>query len=234
MGETNFNPKPCLGLTEQSSNEEICRAAFQFIREVGYMIIGTTALDGKTPTARGLEVQALDQNGNLFIGVAKGKPVYYELKQQPLLVGVIVRMTVKRLSASVRLSAHVTELEPVEYPAIYERYWELNPGTKALYRKDLDMFRIFQLDYGDGEIFHLPEDDEVCRVRFSFGGAEKRPWAYEIDEDTCIGCGTCKELCMEDVIHQTERGTYRIDHFSCLECGRCEMNCPVSAIRRGF
>lgn len=229
-----FNPEPCLGLTEKSSNEEVKRAAFQFVKEVGYMIVGTTAMDGRTPTARGLELHQLDEQENFYIGVAKGKPVYYELKQNPYMVGTLVRETVKRLSASVRISAHVVEIDPEERPEIYSRYWELNPGTKALYHKDLDMFRIFLLDEGEGEIFHLPEDDIVCRLRFSFGGGEKRPWAYEIDQEKCVGCGTCEEVCMEDVIYPTEDGKYRIHHFGCLECGRCAMNCPNQAISRGF
>lgn len=229
-----FNPKPCLGLTEKNTNEEIKNAAFQLVKEVGYMIIGTTSLDGRTPTARGLEVHQLDDSGDFFIGLAKGKPVYYELQKNPYIVGVIVRETVKRLSASVRISAHVRELPPEENQEIYKRYWELNPGTKALYHKDLDMFRIFVLDRGDGEIFHLPEDDEVCRLRFSFGGASKRPWAYEIDQEKCVGCGTCEEVCMEDVIFPNEEGKYFIHHFGCLECGRCAMNCPNDAIAKGF
>ena len=146
---SDFNPAPALGLTEESSNEEIKKAAFQFVHEVGYMVFGTTAIDGKMPTARGLEVHYLDDEGNFYIGIAKGKPVYYELQKNPYLVGTIIRDTVKRLSASVRLNAHVTEIDPEEHPEIYAKYWELNPGTKALYRKDLDMFRIFILDSGE-------------------------------------------------------------------------------------
>lgn len=227
---SDFNPAPALGLTEESSNEEIKNAAFQFVHEVGYMVFGTTAIDGKMPTARGLEVHYLDDAGNFYIGIAKGKPVYYELQKSPYVVGTIIRDTVKRLSASVRLSAHVTEIDPEKHPEIYTRYWDLNPGTKALYRKDLDMFRIFILDSGEGEIFHLPDDDIVCRLRFCFGGAKVRPWAYVIDQERCVGCGTCEEACMEDVIHPTADGKYEIKHFGCLECGRCAMNCPNDAI----
>lgn len=226
---SDFNPAPALGLTMESSNEEIKKTAFEFVHEVGYMIIGTTAMDGKTPTSRGLEVHYLDDEENFYLGVAKGKPVYYELEKNPYIVGNIVRLTVKRLSAAVRISAHVSLIDPEEHPEIYDRYWELNPGTKALYKKDLDMFRIFKLDSGDGEVFHLPEDDELCRVRFSFGDAEKRPWAYEIS-DRCVGCGICEEECMEGVIHQKDDGLYEIDYFGCLECGRCCMHCPNDAI----
>lgn len=227
---SDFDPAPALGLTEESSNEEIKNAAFQFVHEVGYMVFGTTAIDGKMPTARGLEVHYLDDAGNFYIGIAKGKHVYYELQKNPYVVGTIIRDTVKRLSASVRLSAHVTEVDPEKHPEIYTKYWELNPGTKALYRKDLDMFRIFILDSGEGEIFHLPDDDIVCRLRFCFGGACVRPWAYVIAQERCVGCGTCEEACMEDVIHPTADGKYEIKHFGCLECGRCAMNCPNDAI----
>lgn len=225
-----YNPLPALGLTLNSSNEDIKRAAFQFIHEVGYMVIGTTSMDGVTPTSRGLELHSLDDRENLYLGVAKGKPVYFELKKQPLLTGVIIRNTVKRLSASVRISAHVTEVDPETSPEIYEKYWEINPGTKALYRKDLNMFRIFLLDKGEGEVFHLPNDDEVCRVRFGFGGEKPRPWAYEIDREKCIACGYCAGACMEAVIKQGEEGVYEIDHFGCLECGRCYMKCPNDAV----
>lgn len=224
-----FDPAPALGLTRDSTNREICKTAFDFVQQVGYMVIGTTALDGVTPTSRGLELHKLDDSGLFYLGVAKGKPVYFELMQHPFLVGTLVRTTVKRLSASVRISAHVTPVDPIERPDLYQRYWELNPGTKALYHKDLDMFRLFLLDRGEGEVFHLPEDDVVCRLRFSFGGAEPRPWAFEITE-RCVGCGACAQACMEEVIHKREDGRFHIDHFGCLECGRCYFTCPHGAI----
>lgn len=221
---------PVLTLKTEDSNEKICRTAFDFVHDVGYMVFASTALDGKTPTARGLEVHYLDESGRLYLGVAKGKPCYLEWQRYPYLTGVIIRDTVRRLSVSVRISAHLTEIDPARQPEIYERYWQLNPGTKALYRKDLSMFRIFLLDRGEGEVFHLPADDEVRRVRFAFGQQEIRPWAYEIDPERCVGCGVCAEACMEDVIAPDEAGIYRIDHFGCLECGRCYMNCPNGAI----
>lgn len=226
---SSFNPLPAFGLTEDSSNADKKRAAFDFIHEIGYMIIGTTAMDGKSPTARGLELHYLDGEDYFYLGVAKGKPVCHELMRYPYLVGCVTQMTVKDLAMAVRLNAHVTPVRPEDAPAVYEEYWRLNPGTKALYRKDLDLFRIFRLDSGEGEIFHLPEEDEIARVRFTFGGASPRPWAYEIS-GRCVGCGVCAEACMRAVIHPNEHGTFYIDHFGCLECGRCHMLCPNGAI----
>lgn len=224
-----YNPAPALGMTLDTPNDQVKQTAFQFAVDVGYMIFATISLDGTAPTARGLEVHYLDNEGNLYLGVAKGKPCYFEFQKNPWTTGVIVRETVGRLSASVRITTHLTEVDPAREPEIYQRYWEQNPGTKALYRKDLDMFRIFRFDRGEGEIFHLPEPDVTCRVRFSFGGESPRPWAYTIDKERCVGCGVCQEACMENVIHPGADGTYEIDHFMCLECGRCAMHCPTGA-----
>lgn len=225
-----FNPPPVFGLTIQNTNEEIRQKAFQFVHEIGYMIFATISCNEQIPSARGLEVHYLDESTNFYIGMGKGKPVFYDLLQCPYITGCITKMTDKDLALSVRIIAHVKLILPDQRPDIYEKYWELNPGTKALYRKDLDMFRIFCLDAGEGEIFHLPDDDEISRIRFSFGAGKKRQWAYTITQ-ACIGCGSCAEQCMRNVIHCNENGKYEIDYQGCLECGRCYLTCPNHAIR---
>lgn len=224
-----FNPLPAFGLRADSPNEEKRRKAFEFVKDIGYMIVSTISTDGKTPSARGLELHILDDSEKFYIGMGKGKPVFYELEKNPYVTGCVTRMTDKDLALCVRLSGHVSLVNPKENPEIYNRYWELNPGTKALYKKDLDMFRIFCLDAGDGEIFHLPDADEISRVRFFFGEGKPRPWAYRITEN-CVGCGVCEQECMRGIIHKTDRGNYEIDYQGCLECGRCYMKCPNRAI----
>ncbi len=176
----------------------------------------------------------MDDSQTLYIGMSPGKPVYYEIKRHPYVCGVVVRLTHGRLSESVRIRAHLTEIDPEQQPEIYERYWELNPGTAELYRKDLERFRIFMLDRGTGRTFHMSCNDVVDNTRFTFGGEEQSPWAwaYEIDEEQCVGCGTCASLCTQDVISPTGNGKYRIDHYHCLECGRCADVCPQKAVRR--
>lgn len=216
-------------LTPTSTNEEVKHSAFKFVHDIGYMVFATVGLNGN-PAARGLEVHYLDDTETFYIGMAPGKPVYHEIKNNPHVCGVSVAMTSQNLAVSVRINAHVTEVDPKMYPDIYQRYWELNPGTYALYIKDLERFRIFKLDCGEGEVFFMPEDDVIHKNRFSFGGENIRAWAYVIDEDKCLGCGLCSELCMENVIHPTKNGKYRIEHFGCLECGRCLEYCPNDAI----
>jgi len=53
----------------------------------------------------------------------------------------------------------------------------------------------------------------------------------ELDQDRCIGCGRCLEVCPHQVF-QLEAKLARIDdRDACMECGACAGNCPVRAIR---
>ena len=222
-----YDPPEALGLTDRSTNEEIRKAAFDFAHDVGYMMFATITEDGQTPTSRGIEVHYLDDEGNLYIGISKGKPFYDEILKHPYVTGAIARLTSGRLSISVRISARV---KPVDDPKLMERYWELNPGTKSLYRKDLENFKLFILEKGDGEIFHVPFPDSVARVRFGFGGESPRPWRYNI-ADNCTGCGQCVNICLTGVL-TVEGGKAVIHHRGCLECGKCYDSCPNGAVQK--
>lgn len=212
---------PCLGLTPDSSNEEICRAAFAFALKAGYMSFATTAVDGQTPTIRALEVHDLDGTGWLYVGASRGKHFYDELERCPKVSALVVDTIAVRISA---------QLEKVSDPALYRRYWELNPGTKKMYHKDLSNFQLYRFASGEGEVFHVYKDDAIARVRFSFGEASPRPWSYEVGE-SCIGCGACVQACMMDTIVMTEHRA-QIQHYGCNECGICFATCPVKAIRK--
>ena len=212
---------PALGLTADSSNEDILRAAFDFAHSIGYMTFATTAVDGKTPTIRALEVHYLDDSGSLYVGASRGKHFYDEVELHPVVSAMAVNVVAVRVTA---------RLEKVSDKLLYERYWELNQGTKKMYHKDLSNFQLYRFAAGDGEVFHVYEDDAIARVRFAFGGASPRPWSYEIGE-ACTGCGTCVERCMMDTIHMA-RGRAEIQHYGCNECGICFHSCPVHAIRK--
>lgn len=214
-----------LGLTVHSTNDEIRDRVFQFVTELGTLMVATVTVDGKTPTIRALEVHRLDEEGNLYIGISHGKPGYQELRHDPHISAGATFLTCGKLGAGLRISA---EVEEVEDEAIYARYWKQNPGTTKLYRKGPENFRIFRLKCGDGEIFDLCEDDKTLRFRFGFGGCDARPWRYTVN-DSCVGCGLCAERCMKAVI-SVETGKAVIDHSGCLECGLCYEACPNGAI----
>lgn len=54
--------------------------------------------------------------------------------------------------------------------------------------------------------------------------------AYVINEDTCIGCGSCEGVCPVSCISATDEGKYTIEEDTCISCGACAGVCPVDAI----
>jgi len=53
--------------------------------------------------------------------------------------------------------------------------------------------------------------------------------AYQIDANTCVGCGACASSCPISAIEQKE-DKYIISPDICAGCGACESACPVNAI----
>ena len=67
-----------------------------------------------------------------------------------------------------------------------------------------------------------------------------------IDQDKCIKCGKCKDVCGYnaiivqerpcaaacgmDAIHSDVNGKAEIDYEKCVSCGQCLVNCPFGAI----
>ncbi len=56
--------------------------------------------------------------------------------------------------------------------------------------------------------------------------------AYTINEETCVTCGRCIEVCPVDAISSGEN-TYVIDPEKCISCSECAKICPVDAISEG-
>lgn len=50
----------------------------------------------------------------------------------------------------------------------------------------------------------------------------------QVDEDLCIGCGTCVERCQFDAL--TLDGVVVVDKMRCVGCGVCVITCPVDAL----
>jgi MinD superfamily P-loop ATPase len=49
-----------------------------------------------------------------------------------------------------------------------------------------------------------------------------------IDQDKCIKCGKCKNICRFYAIEENDE--YKVNQFLCEGCGACELVCPVDAI----
>jgi len=52
----------------------------------------------------------------------------------------------------------------------------------------------------------------------------------QLQEDRCIGCGMCLEVCPREVFEMKGRGVRIRDRDACMECGACSRNCPTEAI----
>ena len=47
--------------------------------------------------------------------------------------------------------------------------------------------------------------------------------------DACDNCGTCKESCPSEAIHEAE-SAHLINEEECIDCGACVSECPNEAI----
>ena len=52
----------------------------------------------------------------------------------------------------------------------------------------------------------------------------------QMDEQKCIGCGMCLEVCPHAVFTLENKKARIVDRDLCMECGACARNCPVEAI----
>jgi NAD-dependent dihydropyrimidine dehydrogenase PreA subunit len=53
----------------------------------------------------------------------------------------------------------------------------------------------------------------------------------KLDEEKCIGCGACVEVCPHAVIGINGANRAWIqDMDACMECGACSRNCPTEAV----
>jgi len=51
-----------------------------------------------------------------------------------------------------------------------------------------------------------------------------------IDQESCVSCNRCFEVCRFDAI-KVDNGKYTVDDISCEGCGYCPRVCPVDAIK---
>lgn len=53
-----------------------------------------------------------------------------------------------------------------------------------------------------------------------------------IDDETCVSCGVCFDVCSEDVFGEMEQYPVRPKYpDECWHCGACVIDCPTQAIK---
>lgn len=53
-----------------------------------------------------------------------------------------------------------------------------------------------------------------------------------IDKNKCLNCGTCSEICPEDILALGDDETPKVAYPNeCWHCSACVIDCPVEAIK---
>lgn len=214
--------KALFGLTEESSDEERRRITFEAAAKTRTLSVTTISPDRRVAHARILSFYLLS-DGNLYTGTAKGKAVYDDLMANPRVTLTGAFYEEERLRA---YGIHITgTLVKATDQEMIDEYWRINPGTKQMYIKGLELFEVLKLESGNGEFQHVYTAGHIARLRFGFGGESAEPARYSIGPQ-CVGCGVCQEACLTGTIRLGPEGYY-IRSVDCLGCGKCREVCPV-------
>jgi NADH:ubiquinone oxidoreductase subunit F (NADH-binding)/(2Fe-2S) ferredoxin/Pyruvate/2-oxoacid:ferredoxin oxidoreductase delta subunit len=54
---------------------------------------------------------------------------------------------------------------------------------------------------------------------------------YQIDPETCTGCGLCRRACPQKAISGKNKETHSLDQSLCIKCGICYNECKFNAIK---
>jgi NADH-quinone oxidoreductase subunit F len=92
-------------------------------------------------------------------------------------------------------------------------------GTSAA-NPVLSTIRYFREEY-DAHIRDKKCPSGVCKPLFY----------YEIDAETCTGCGLCKTKCPVKAISGEKKKTHVIDQSICIKCMECYKNCKFRSVK---
>jgi NADH-quinone oxidoreductase subunit F len=75
------------------------------------------------------------------------------------------------------------------------------------------------------------EYEAHIRERKCPAGVCKPLFHYEIDPDTCTGCGVCLKRCPAGAVTGEKKKAHRIHQEACIKCMECYRNCKFDSIR---
>ena len=195
------------------------------VNEIHTTIVATVDDEG-LPVTAAIDMMDSDDNSLYFL-TAKGKGFYDRLKKRGFLALTAIKGQNTMSSVAVSVRGKVRELGYERIPALFDT----NPYMHQIYPTEEAMhaLTVFQVYEGTGEWFDLSKKP-IERASFTFGGAQEKKEGFFIT-DTCIGCGSCLQVCPQNCI-STSSIPFRLEQEHCLHCGNCMKVCPVGAVQK--
>lgn len=195
-------------------------------KDIHTVIIATVDKTGQ-PYTCAIDMMLLE-NQYLYFITARGKAFYQRLMENPQIALTGIKGDDTMSSVAISLQGKVKNIRHEKLDEIFE----LNSYMKTIYPDppSRDILEVFQIAECSGEYFDLGQKP-IIRESFSVN-KEVRLEGYFVKEG-CIGYKLCYRVCPQKCIDITKK-TVVIQEDHCLHCGKCAEICPKQVIQRGI
>ena len=119
------------------------------------------------------------------------------------------------------------EVEPVKDDEVAKLPTRIIEKTRAMPRSREQILSVDSRLGGFDEVTSGLIEDQA--VREALRCLHCNLGAY-LDQERCIACGACVEVCPLEIPSKGEDGKVDVDIFECQACGTCAAECPVQAV----
>lgn len=192
----------------------------KMVEEFHSATVATIGADGH-PQTRVIDMMLWDDKGVYFL-TAKGKEFYRQIMEQQF-----IAVSATKGKAAVSLRGKVKNIGSERLDEIFEK----NVYMQEIYpddtRKALEVFCVYE---AGGEYFDIGNPSHVVRDSFVIGYTETKQTGYFVGQG-CIGCKLCYSVCSQKCIDISSKPVV-IDQNCCLHCGQCAEICPKKVIEK--
>lgn len=197
--------------------EKNVKSILQILKNDIHSTTVATVSDDFKPEVRTIDIMLADENTIYFI-TARGKNFYERLINQKY-----VAINGVKNGIGITIKGNV-ETAPKE---LLEKVFEENIYLKDIYPEGTrDILEVFCIRNGQGEYIDL-NITPFYRQVFTLGDYKVKRNYYQINKN-CIKCDTCVEKCPTSCILKTQQ--YEIQQNTCVHCGTCKTVCRFNAI----
>lgn len=190
------------------------------VEDIHSATVATIDEDGH-PQTRIIDMMLYDEKGVYFL-TAKGKTFYAQLMDQKY-----IAISAAKDKKAISLRGQIQNIGAEKLDEIFEK----NSYMQKIYpddtRKALEVFRLYE---AHGEYFDISDPSHIVRESILIGGAKQELHGYYVGEG-CIGCKLCYSVCPQKCIDITVKPVV-IDQNHCLHCGSCAEICSKQVITR--